>query len=647
MRRVRSACITAWCCVMLVASSLAVPAQAAPTPTFSDLNPAPTRIILGADGALWFTEYEGNRIGRLTLSGAFSFYTVPTPRSGPSDLAAAGRYIWFTEQARAALGRLDTTTGAIVEYPVPTAGSWPTRLVVARDGGIWFTEARGDCIGHLDPTSGHIAEYPLRAGATPYGIAVGPDGGIWFTENAGQAIGRIAADGSVRAYSLLPKKAAPHYTPDPVDIVVGPDAALWVSEPDTFQVARLTTGGTLTQYSSVDPANLTVGRDGNIWYVRTDDVIGRFDTHGKSTFSTGTPAPPLLQPAQLERNYTDLLMGPDGAIWLAASKDNAIERLVVKGTTTTFTRYQIPGSSGEPVAVAPAPDGALWIAQPMLNAIGRRTPDGVLHEYTVPTPGAEPNSLAVAADGSVWFSEPVTNRVGHLSTSGVFTEYPLARDSDPVAVALSRDGHTLWVAERSPGLLACLDTRSGAVTTMPVPGGNHAFVDALTLDVQGNLWFGLQYSSMLGVVSATGATRLVSGTHDSYYGLLRPALEGGVWVAGQYKQNRLDRATGAVKLDRYYLPTRYATPNDVVENHAGSVWFTEGDADQVAHLDMASRKVTEYPVPTSASDPTGICVDSHGTIWFTERAGNALATVSPAGVIHEYPLPVAPASMPH
>jgi len=117
-------------------------------------------------------------------------------------------------------------------------------------------------------------------------------------------------------------------------------------------------------------------------------------------------------------------------------------------------------------------------------------------------------------------------------------------------------------------------------------------------------------------------------------------------VAGQYKQMRLDRATGAVKLDRYYLPTRYATAIDVVENRMGSAWFTEGDADQVGHVDMANRKVTEYPVPTTAGYPAGICLDSQGTIWFTERAGNALATISPSGTIHEYPLPVAPASLP-
>ena len=647
MRWIRRARFAARCCCIAFVAAWAAPAHAAPAPSLSDLNPEPTRLILGADGALWFTEHAGNRIGRLTVSGAFSFFSVPTPRSGPADLASTGRYIWFTEQARAALGRLDTATRAIAEFPVPTAGSWPSRLAVGRDGSIWFTETRACRIGHLDPASGRIAEYPVRADSAPYAIAAGPDGGIWFTENAGQRVGRVAPDGTVREYSLLPKNPSPAYTPGPQDIVAGPDGALWVAEPDSAQVARLTTGGALTQYGTAGPASLAVGRDGGIWYARSDDAIGRFDTHGTVTYSTGTVAPPLLQVRPLERNYTGMLVAPDGAIWLAASKDNAIVRMVVKGSVTTFTPYQIPGSGGEPVAVAAAPDGSLWIAQPMLNAIGRRTADGALQEYTVPTPDAEPNSLAVAPDGGVWFSEPLRDRVGHLAVGGAFTEYPLAMDSNPVAVLLSRDGRTLWVAERGLGLLARLDTVGGAVTTVPVPGGPNSFVDALTLDAQGGLWFGLQYSSMLGMIGATRVPSLVSGTHDSSYGLLRPALEGGVWVAGQFKQNRLDRATGAVKLDRYYLPTRYATPVDVIEDRRGSAWFTEGDADQVAHLDMASRVVTEYPVPTAPSDPAGICADSHGTIWFTERAGNALATVSPGGAIREYPLPVVPASTPH
>jgi virginiamycin B lyase len=621
---------------------------ASPAPTFGDLNPGPTKIVRGTDGALWFTEHTGNRIGRLTVTGVFSFYAVPTPRSGPLGIAAVGTFVWFTEEYRAAIGRLNIVTGQMTEFPIPTSDSWPTAIAVSKDGDAWFTELHGDRIGRVDPLSGTVVEYPLHSGDAPNAIVAGPDGGMWFTENQGQRVGRIAADGGIRDYSLVTKQSSPLVQPDPEDIVVGPDGALWIAEPGTLQVARLTTTGVLSQFSGLGPTTFALGPDGGIWYLRSDDVIGRLDAHGKATFGTGDSQPPLLQVEQLDRNYTGITAGPDGEIWLAASQDNTIVRLQITGTPytqyQTYTRFQIPGSSGEPIAVAAAPGGALWIAQPMLNAIGRRTADGRLQEFIVPTRDAEPNSLAVAADGSVWFSEPVTEQVGHLTTTGVFSEYPLTRNSDPVAVLLSQDGHTLWVAERGLGLLARLDTGTEAVTAIPVPGGPNAFVDALALGPQGTIWFGMQYTTMLGVVDANGTTSLVSGTHDSTYGLLRTALEGGVWVAGQLAQNRIDRATGADKLDRYYLPTRYATPEDIVENRLGSAWFTEGDADQVAHIDMASRKVTEYPVPTALSFPAGICVDSQGTIWFTERAGNALATVSADGVVTEFPLPTVPES---
>jgi streptogramin lyase len=216
----------------------------------------------------------------------------------------------------------------------------------------------------------------------------------------------------------------------------------------------------------------------------------------------------------------------------------------------------------------------------------------------------------------------------------------IAKDSNPVAVLLSQDGRTLWVAERGLGLLARLDTTSGAMTTLPVPGDPAAFVDALALNPASGVWFGLQYLTRLGVVSTDGALTLVSGIHDRYSGVLRTALEGGVWVARQFLKSRIARATGAVTLDRYFLPTTHATATDIAQDRLGSARLTEEAAKRVAHFDMASRKVTAYPVPRAQSDPRGICVDGKGGKWFAERTGNALARVSPDGKIQAFPLPV-------
>jgi streptogramin lyase len=42
-------------------------------------NSSPAGIALGPDGALWFTEQSGNKIGRITTDGTITEYPIPTP----------------------------------------------------------------------------------------------------------------------------------------------------------------------------------------------------------------------------------------------------------------------------------------------------------------------------------------------------------------------------------------------------------------------------------------------------------------------------------------------------------------------------------------------------------------------------------------
>ena len=89
----------------------------------------PNGITVGPDGALWFTEYDGNKIGRITKAGVVTEYRLPIASSDPSGIAAGpDAALWFTEATRNKIGRI-TTAGVITEFPVPTAsklGSRPT-----------------------------------------------------------------------------------------------------------------------------------------------------------------------------------------------------------------------------------------------------------------------------------------------------------------------------------------------------------------------------------------------------------------------------------------------------------------------------------------------------------------------------------------
>jgi len=83
---------------------------------------SPDGITVGQDGALWFTEGYGNKIGRISASGIITEYVSPTNQSGPTGITKGpDGALWFTENSTYApnkIGRI-TTSGVIAEYPLP------------------------------------------------------------------------------------------------------------------------------------------------------------------------------------------------------------------------------------------------------------------------------------------------------------------------------------------------------------------------------------------------------------------------------------------------------------------------------------------------------------------------------------------------
>ena len=127
-------------------------------------------------------------IGRITPSGAITEFPLPTANIGAGDLTVGpDGNLWFPEELsvgpspRYAIGRI-TPSGALTEFPLPTAsidlGSYPVALTVGPDGNLWFPGS--DAIGRITP-AGSITEFPLpTVGFNPGGLTVGPDGNLWF-----------------------------------------------------------------------------------------------------------------------------------------------------------------------------------------------------------------------------------------------------------------------------------------------------------------------------------------------------------------------------------------------------------------------------------------------------------------------------------
>ena len=194
-----------------VITEYAIPAV---TSTISALS---SNITTGPDGALWFIEYvsQGGKIistiARMTTTGAITEYPMPTSSSSLGNvISGPDGALWFTEANGNNVGKIGriTTSGAITEYTIPEAQSSLGGITTGPDGAVWFTELTKTVPGLFGlpewtspkiarmTTTGAITEYAVpTANSFPESITTGPDGAMWFTQSLNE-IGRIATTGA-------------------------------------------------------------------------------------------------------------------------------------------------------------------------------------------------------------------------------------------------------------------------------------------------------------------------------------------------------------------------------------------------------------------------------------------------------------------
>jgi virginiamycin B lyase len=247
----------------------------------------PDDIVAGPDGALWFTAPSGFPdffIGRVTTDGQFTGFAPPCDNpdeacsivpqgitSGPDG------NIWFTESLRNAVVRL-TPSGVFTFFEIPTPGANPHGITVGPDRALWFTEFNGNRIGRIDPFAKPrpaIKEFGPVTGS-PDRITAGPDGNLWFTEPFpfDNRIGRITPT----AVPVITEFPVPNRS-EPRDIVAGPDGNLWFTEFAAEQLSQITPDGVITPVQRVrgGPWGIARGLDGAIWLTQiTGNRVARF-----------------------------------------------------------------------------------------------------------------------------------------------------------------------------------------------------------------------------------------------------------------------------------------------------------------------------------------------------------------------------------
>ncbi len=258
-----------------------------------DVDGFPERLTVARDGAVWFTDPQGGRIGRIfPESNKADYYFVPTPKSGPASIAVAGDgSIWFTEHAAdqiailnpAAANHSFTGNHGFTEFALPLGGG-PAGIVATPDGSLWFAENSGNRIGRITLAHGAgqavIDEYPLPLPHShPNSLAVGGDGDVYFTELAASRIGRITPRGRISEIALPVAGPA-------LDIVADNEGTIWITVPRAHAICRLRPGTPITCFhlpETAIPAFIADGADGNLYFTEPTGKIARFTPAGVLT----------------------------------------------------------------------------------------------------------------------------------------------------------------------------------------------------------------------------------------------------------------------------------------------------------------------------------------------------------------------------
>jgi len=293
-----------------------------PVPT---VRSAPTGITSAADGSLWFTEKNANKIARMTMAGVFSEYVIPTTASAPDAITTSpDGYVWFTERYGRKIGRIAQAGGAIAEFLVPGVGAYPTAITTDSTGKVWFASNQQPATARIGwiSSSGVITMLATAASLTTItALVAGPDGNLWATQVStywGDSVAKIytAGFGTFTNYKLTDHAAGPR------SITIGPDHNLWFTESNSDRIGRITTAGVFAEFplpAGTRPQQIVTGADGHLWFTGpASNQIGQITTGGQVTELTVPTV--SSQPFGITRNL-------DGHIYFTEQSGNQIGKV--------------------------------------------------------------------------------------------------------------------------------------------------------------------------------------------------------------------------------------------------------------------------------------------------------------------------------
>jgi streptogramin lyase len=184
--------------------------------------PVPVSVITGW-GSAWVLSLDSQALYRLDPEGRIYPQTIYAPVRDPIGMVSAANEVWMLGAREGGVSPVSATLGRVVRAGFDLPGRVLGGLSAA-DNTIWLAEPGRRALLRLDATSGAVAELPMPRKVEPSLTALGPCG-VWVASRSGtiELVDRqtgLALSGPVRigrSIAALAASGTGVWASDPLD----------------------------------------------------------------------------------------------------------------------------------------------------------------------------------------------------------------------------------------------------------------------------------------------------------------------------------------------------------------------------------------------------------------------------------------------
>jgi len=300
----------------------------------------------------------------------------------------------------AGLSAVNASGAEMAFYPLPS-GTFPHDVAPAPDGAVWYSDQGRGLLGRLDPKSGRVEVISLGPNAAPHGVIVGPEGAAWITEGGQNAIARV--DAATRKVTLfpLPKNFA---DANLNTATFDREGKLWFTGQRGVHGRVDPVTGKVDVWASPKPGSygITTTPSGDVWFaLLAGDAIGRID------LASGVVT--LVDPPRRGVGPRRIWSDSKGMLWVSFWYGGAIGRY--DPAAAAWKIYPMPKSTYGTYSVYVDNKDRVWATDWPANTIQRFEP--VSESFTsFPSDkrGANVRQM-LGRPGEAWGAESGTNRL--------------------------------------------------------------------------------------------------------------------------------------------------------------------------------------------------------------------------------------------